>query len=152
VSHLRVRLSRPRLKSRRDEGLMAVELAILVPLVIVMLLVVVAFGRVTQGRAMVDQAAAAAARTASLAATPSQATADAIREALATLAGAGLSCQGASVSVDTSAFRPGGQVTARVVCTVDLSQMAMAGVPGALTLTASATSPLEDYRDFGGAP
>lgn len=131
---------------------MAVELAILTPLVIVMLLVVVAFGRVTQGRAMVDQAAAAAARAASLASTPSQAAVEATREAQATLEGAGLSCQGAAVTVDTSAFRPGGQVTAQVVCTVDLSRLAMAGVPGALTLTSSVTSPLEDFRDIGGTP
>jgi Flp pilus assembly protein TadG len=131
---------------------MAVELAILTPLVIVMLLVVVAFGRVTQGRAMVDQAAAAAARSASLAVTPSQARTAAIHDGLDTLTGAGLSCRGASVTVDTSAFRPGGQVSARVACTVDLSAMAMAGVPGTLTLTASATSPLESHRDLGGTP
>ncbi|WP_088313047.1 TadE/TadG family type IV pilus assembly protein [Kineosporia sp. R_H_3] len=130
---------------------MALEMAILAPLIIVMLLVVVAFGRVTHGRAMVDQAAAAAARSASLAATPGQASTIAGRDARETLAGAGLSCTGARVSLDTSAFRPGGQVTADVTCTVDLSSLALAGVPGRLTLTASSTAPLESYRDFAGA-
>lgn len=131
---------------------MATEMAILAPLVIVMLLLVVAFGRVTHGRATVDQAAAAAARAASLASTPGEAVAAANREAAATLSGAGLSCTGARVSVDASAFGPGGQVTADVTCTVDLAALVLAGVPGRLTMTSSSTSPMETYRDFGGTP
>lgn len=142
----------PRRGPRREEGLAALELAILAPLFIVMLLVVVAFGRVTQGRAMVNQAAAAAARAGSLAATPAQASADATREARATLSSAGLACSGATVTVDTGGFRPGGQVSVQVVCSVDLSHLALAGLPGAMSLTATAASPLENYRDLGGTP
>ena len=130
---------------------MALELAILTPVVIVMLLVVVAFGRVTQGRQLVDQAAAAAARAASLAPTPSQAATDARQAGLDTLAQAGMSCTGADISVDASAFRPGGQVTATVDCTTSLSAMAMTGLPGQLSLHASSTSPLELFRDMPGA-
>jgi Flp pilus assembly protein TadG len=130
---------------------MALELAILTPVVIVMLLVVVAFGRVTQGRQLVDQAAAAAARAASLAPTPTQAGVDARQAGLDTLAQAGMSCTAAEVRVDTSAFRPGGQVTATVDCTATLSAMAMTGLPGSLSLHAHATSPLETYRDVPGA-
>lgn len=130
---------------------MAVELAILAPLFIVLLLVVVALGRVTQGRAMVNQAAAAAARAASLASDPAQASREATREAHATLTSAGLSCAGADISVDTGGFRPGGQVSVQVVCTVDLSRLALTGLPGAMTLTATAASPLENHRDLGGA-
>jgi Flp pilus assembly protein TadG len=137
-------------RSRDDTGLMALEMAILAPIAIVMLLVVVAFGRVTQGRTTVDQAAAAAARTASLARSPGQADADAAQAARDTLTGAGLSCASSSVDVDTTAFRPGGQVTASVVCTVDLSSLAIAGLPGSLTLRASVTSPIEELRDLTG--
>lgn len=138
-----------------DAGMMSLEMAILAPLIIVMLLVVVAFGRVTHGRAMVDQAAAAAARSASLASSPGQAVTAAEADAQQTLTGAGLACTGARISLDTSGFRPGGQVTADVSCTVDLSSLALAGVPGRLTLTATATAPLESYRDLtstGGTP
>lgn len=133
-----------------DTGLMALEMAILAPIAIVMLLVVVAFGRVTQGRTTVDQAAAAAARAASLARSPGQADADAAQAAHDTLTGAGLSCANSSVDVDTTAFRPGGQVTASVVCTVGLSSLAWAGIPGSLTLRASVTSPIEELRDLTG--
>jgi Flp pilus assembly protein TadG len=138
-------------RSRDDTGLMALEMAILAPVAIVMLLVVVAFGRVTQGRTTVDQAAAAAARAASLARSAGQADADAEQAARDTLSGAGLSCVGSSVDIDTTAFRPGGQVTASVVCTVDLSSLALAGLPGSVTLHASATSPIEELRDLTGA-
>lgn len=130
---------------------MALELAILTPVVIVMLLVVVAFGRVTQGRQLVDQAAAAAARAASLSATSSQAATDARQAALDTLAQAGMSCTGADITVDTTAFRPGGQVSATVTCTTTLSAMAMTGLPGTMALNATATSPLEAFRDLPGA-
>ena len=57
---------------------MVIELAILTPFVIVMLLVVVAFGRVTHARSLMDAAAAAGARAASLTSTPGQADAEAI--------------------------------------------------------------------------
>jgi Flp pilus assembly protein TadG len=133
---------------------MALEMAILAPLAIVMLLVVVAFGRVTQARTTVDQAAAAAARAASLARSPGQADTDGAQAARDTLTGAGLSCTGVSVGIDTTAFHPGGQVTAAVTCTADLSGLALAGLPGAVTLRASVTSPIETLRDVtgGGTP
>lgn len=129
---------------------MALELAILAPVVIGMLLVVVAFGRVTHGRALVDEAAAVAARAASLAATPGQARTDADQAARDALTSAGLSCVRASVDVDTSAFRPGGQVTVIVTCTVDLYASAMAGIPGTLTLRSVNVSPIEAHRDLSG--
>jgi Flp pilus assembly protein TadG len=133
---------------------MAVELAILTPVVIAMLLVVVAFGRVTQARQLVDQAAAAGARAASLSASPGQAASEARQSVQDTLSQAGVSCSSAVVDVDTTGFRPGGQVGDRVRCTVDLSAMALIGIPGTLTLTADAQSPIETYRDVAttGAP
>jgi hypothetical protein len=58
-----------------------------------------------------------------------------------------VSCSSAVVDVDTTAFRPGGQVGDHVRCTVDLSAMALIGIPGTLTLSADAQSPIETYRD-----
>lgn len=131
---------------------MALELAILAPAVIVMLLLVVGFGRVTHARQLVDQAAAAAARAASLADSPGAARSSAEQAARDTLTGAGLACQAAGVEVDVSDFRPGGILTVRLSCTADLSGLALAGVPGAVTLDAVAASPLEPYRQLAGAP
>src|SRR5689334_10346241 len=75
-----------------DRGAMVLELALVAPFAIVMLLLVVGFGRVTHGRQLVDQAAAAAARSAALAGTPATATAAGREAATSTLAQAGISC------------------------------------------------------------
>ena len=137
-------------RDEEDRGSSSVELVLLVPVVIVLLLLVVAFGRVAHGRQLVQSAAAAAARSASLAATPVDAATRAQRSAAAALTDAGVSCASMTAQVDTTQFRPGGQVQVTVSCTADLSGLALAGVPGRLTLTESAGSPLETYRQYGG--
>jgi Flp pilus assembly protein TadG len=128
----------------------ALELVIIVSFVIVMLLLVVGFGRVSRGRQLVDQAAQAASRAASLSSSPTSAIKAAKNAAVQTLSGGGLSCASMSLELDTSQFHAGGEVVARVTCRADLSGLAMAGVPGAVTLTSSSTSPLETYRQFNG--
>jgi Flp pilus assembly protein TadG len=128
---------------------MALELAIVTPVVIVLLLTVVAFGRVTNGRQLVDEAAAVGGRAAALADTPAQADQDAHSAVAATLAQAGVSCQGTQVDVDASAFVPGGQVIVTVRCTSELSRLALTGLPGQLTLSAVSRTPIETYRAVG---
>lgn len=127
---------------------MALELAIVMPVLILMLLIVVALGRVTHGRQLVDDAAAMGSRAAALAGTPEAAVREARAAVEQTLSQAGLSCRGPHVDVDTSALVPGGQVSVTVRCTSDLSQMALAGLPGHLTLTSTALTPIEKYRDL----
>lgn len=130
----------------RDVGLIALELAIITTFVVVMLLLVVGFGRVSRSRQLVDQAAQAAARAGSLTPSPAAANAAAGRAASETLSGGGMSCQAMSVVLDTSHFYPGGQVVAHIACTANLSGLTMAGMPGRLTLRAQSTSPLENHR------
>jgi Flp pilus assembly protein TadG len=138
--------------SKVDSGAFAaLELAILLPFVIVMLLLVVAFGRVERGRELVDQAAASAARAASLATSPGEAQAAAIEAATQTLTNGGLSCAGMQVTVDTGSFHPGGDVTAHLSCSADLAGLTLSGVPGHVHLSSSATSPLELYRQLATA-
>jgi Flp pilus assembly protein TadG len=136
---------------RGDDGLAALELAILTPLFIAMLLLVVGFGRVSHGRQLVDQAAAAAARAAALTNAPGAAANAAQQAADDTLSQAGVSCGSVRVDVNTGAFRPGGFVDVTVRCTADLSRLALAGLPGSVTLTASSRSVLETNRDFSAA-
>jgi Flp pilus assembly protein TadG len=135
-----------------DLGAFAVlELVILVPFVIVMMLLVVGFGRVERGRQLVDQAAQAASRAASLSINPNAAQTAAQQAVKQTLSDGGLSCAAMTVTIDTSAFYAGGQVTAHLSCRADLSQLALAGLPGSARLTADSTSPLELYRQLDGS-
>jgi Flp pilus assembly protein TadG len=134
-----------------DGGFSTLELVIVTPFLLAFVLLVVGFGRVTHGRQEVQQAAAAAARAASLADTPGQAQTAAQQEATADLAQAGISCQSSPPpTVDTSQFHAGGQVQVTISCVTYLSDLTVVGFPGHKTLTASATAPLEQYRQFGG--
>jgi hypothetical protein len=120
-----------RLRARRkDSGSAAAELVLITPLLIVILLFIVAAGRLVDARQQVDSAAMQAARAASLASEH-------------------ITCNPLAVSPDTTAFRPGGQVTVQVTCTVSLAGLALLHVPGSQTLTAQFTSPIDVYRGAG---
>jgi Flp pilus assembly protein TadG len=145
------RLRRPLRTGRPvgDRGSSIIELVIVMPIIIVLLFTMVALGRYSQNKILVEQAAAAAARAASLTSSPGQSQRAAQGAAAATLSGAGLACAGMTASVDTSVFRPGGQVSVTVTCTSDLSNLALTGVPGSATLHSTSVAPLEAFRAFG---
>ena len=128
-----------------DRGSNALSLVIVAPVVIVLLLLVVAFGRYAYGRQLVEQASAAAARAASLATSAGQAQQRAQSAAAASLADGGVSCTGTSLDVNAD-FRPGGTVTVTLSCTADLTDLTMAGVPGSTTVTSTSSSIIENYR------
>ena len=75
---------------------------------------------------------------------------DAATSAAATLANQQLQCATTLVLVDTSGFaKPVGTpaaVTVTVTCVVNLSDVAIPGLPGTLPITATMTSPLDTYR------
>jgi Flp pilus assembly protein TadG len=133
-----------------DRGSSTAELVILTPVVIVVLLLVVALGRYAHGKQLVEQAASAAARAASMSATAVQARDRGAAAAAAALGDAGVSCASMNTAVDAADFRPGGTVRVTLTCTADLSGLALAGVPGSVTLTATGRAPLETYRQFPG--
>ena len=136
-------------RAEPDAGFGSLELVILTPVLLLMLLLVVGFGRVTHGREVVQQAASAAARAATLDSDPIQAGIDARLAAHEVLDQAGVSCRKFFVTPDTAEFGPGGQVGVTVKCTTSLSNLGLVGFPGSKTLIASATSPLEEFRQYG---
>ncbi|MGW0651156.1 TadE/TadG family type IV pilus assembly protein [Streptomyces umbrinus] len=143
---------RPRLlrRLRQDRGSYALETAVLAPVLIIVLGLVIAFGRVTDAEGAVDSAAHAAARAASLerdAGTAQTAAQDAVSRSLD---GDGVTCQASNVAIDTSGYATdvgeAATVTATISCTATLSDIGVPGLPGAKTLTASWTSPIDTYR------
>ncbi|MBO1756467.1 TadE family protein [Allobranchiibius sp. CTAmp26] len=135
---------------RLDEGSAAIEAAIGVPAFMLFVLLVIFGGRVALAHEAVQSAAADAARSASLARTPGQAQHDGTSRAAMSLSAQSVHCVSQEVSVDTSGFAaPVGTpatVTAKVRCTVDLSDVSVPGVPGSMTITETTTSPLDTYR------
>lgn len=147
----RVQESRQGLIVGRDErGSAAVEVVLLVPSLMLMLLLAVAGGRVALAHGSVQQAAADAARAASIARTSGTAQATAQQAVTATLANQGLQCTNVTVSIDTSGFgAPVGtpaSVSATVRCSVLLSDLGVPGLPGTRDVEATMSSALDTYR------
>ncbi len=160
----------PRGGGRRagERGSITVELAGLAPALLLILLLVIAAMRVTVAGGRVDSAARDAARAASLTRSPGQASLAAGQTAARSLAGAHVACTRLAVTVDTAGFAApsgaggtvgtsgtsgnggnggnGGTVGVHVSCAVDLADVAIPGVPGSMTMTASYTAPLDPYR------
>jgi len=138
-----------RRRHRDDRGSAPVELAMVVPLLVMLLLFVVLCGRLVSAQLDLDAAAHGAARAASIARTPAAADAAARRTALNTLAARGVTCRQPRITVDTGGLRPGGVVTVTVACTVPLSDLTLLGVPGSRVASSTATSPVDRWRSNG---
>ena len=135
-----------RAAGHRDRGSAALELVLIAPMLVLVLMFIVFLGRLTQSRAVIDDAAHQAARAASIALTPGAATTQARLAAATALAGRGLTCQAFTVQVSLNGFRPGGTVTATVTCTTSFTDLTLLRVPGAATMSASFTSVIDTYR------
>ena len=129
-----------------DRGSAAVELVLVAPILVALLLFVVGAGRMAHARGQVDGAAREAARAGSLERNPVAARTAGERAARALLAGESITCAGLAVSVDVSAYLPGGLVTASVSCIASLSGLGLSGLPGSKTFQATAVVPIETLR------
>jgi hypothetical protein len=142
-------IPRPHGSPRADGGSAALELVVLAPVLLGLLGLVIAAGRVSVAQSSVAAAARDAARQASSALNPGAAREAGLASARAALRGDGLNCD-PIVSIDVGGFAvPPGQpamVSATVRCTVPLSNLYLPGLPGSHTLTYTFRSPLDLYR------
>jgi len=133
-----------------QRGAAAVELAMVVPVMMLLFGVVVGGARVWLARAGVEQMAGAAARAGSQERTPAAAVAAATDLAHAQAGAAGLRCADFSVQVDARSLAtpPGtpAEVLVTVRCGVPLEDVIVPGWPGELALTAAARSVVDSYR------
>ncbi|MEA5153289.1 TadE family protein [Raineyella sp.] len=138
-------MRRPRVT---DRGAVAVEMALLVPALMMLTGLVVGGARIWTARATVEEAAHRAVRTATVRSDARMSARAAEEAGRANLAD--LPCRSSSVSVDVAALHrpPGtpGTVRATVACTVALGDLVVPGLPGELTLRGSAASVVDRYR------
>lgn len=138
-------------RRRRDDqrGVNSIEAAIALPLLFIFLALVIAGGRIGLAKMTVTSAAQAGARAASLERTAAEA-----KVATHDVATAQLNevCT-PRVRTSTGGFAvPVGQpasVSTTVTCTANLSDVALPGLPGTITLTGASTSPLDLFRGRG---
>ncbi|MFE9476695.1 TadE/TadG family type IV pilus assembly protein [Streptomyces griseofuscus] len=136
-----------------DEGSAAIEAAIVLPSLLMFLCLAIAGGRIVTSGSKIDSAAQDAAREASIHRTARAAQGATRSAATESLDDQGIKCTSTAVRVGTSGLSvPVGQVatvTATVTCTVSLSDLLLPGLPGAKTLTSTATSVVDRYRQRG---
>ncbi len=142
-----------RAASRRgpDTGSVAVEAAILAPAVVALVLIVAAVGRIQTTGGVVDAAARAGARAASLARTPEgaqQAAEDAMRDVFAKQH---VPCDDLQISPVASTEVTIGtevleSVDVKVTCTISFGYLLVDGMPGSKTLTGRFSSVIDRYR------
>lgn len=139
------------LGTRDEAGSTAIEAAIGVPAFALFVGLIIFGGRTATTHEAVQSAAADAARSASIARSSSDARRQAEDAARSSLSSQHIDCITMSVGVDTSGFAaPVGQtssVTATVACRLDLSDLAVPGVPGSRLISATMTSPLDTWRE-----
>jgi len=131
---------------RDESGSVAAELVLLTPLLILMLLFVVALGRLSGARLEVDGAAAQAARAASIARDPGTAVVMATQTATAALGSDHVTCAQLTVSTNTAQFAPGGSVAVTVTCHVALSDLTGLRLPVSESVTSRATAVIDTFR------
>ncbi|MFF8535934.1 TadE/TadG family type IV pilus assembly protein [Streptomyces sp. NPDC015532] len=138
---------------RDDRGALSLEAVILFPVLILVLLLVIAFGRIGSAGNAVDTAARNAARAASLERTGGAASSAGSQMARSVLDQQGLQCTSTSISVSTGGFSAQigepASTTATVTCVVRLSDIGLPGLPGSKILTSSFTSSIDSYRQRG---
>ncbi|QTE28582.1 TadE/TadG family type IV pilus assembly protein [Pengzhenrongella sicca] len=147
-------LPRRRLRQRWDrgdeQGSAAVEAVILVPAFALFIGLLVFAGRTAVAHQGMQAVAADAARSASMARTPASAQAGAEEAITYSLANNNLRCATSSVELDVSGFSAPigtpGMVTATVTCTLNLGDLAVPGVPGTHTVSASMVSVVDTWR------
>lgn len=136
---------------RRDDGSNVLEFVILMPAFILILGLCVAGGTVAFAHQKMEHVAEEVARAASVARTPAAAVDAANTRAAEAFQAKGLRCQTSNVQVDTSQFflPPGipAAVSVTVRCVVVLDVLGYVGINGSRDISATATSPVDTYRE-----
>jgi Flp pilus assembly protein TadG len=140
-----------------ERGSMSVELAVMIPLLVLLMLIVALGGRLVESRGAIDGAARDAARAASLARYPGPgllgATTLADQAAAGDLTGY---CTGGNLKVDVTGFPATGEaaelgdnVTVSVTCGINASVFGVLGLGDTHWMTGTAVAPLDPYMCRG---
>jgi Flp pilus assembly protein TadG len=132
-----------------ERGSLTVELIALTPVLFVVGLTMLVFGRVSSARQQVVEAARAGAEAAAVSSNQSGAAWGAAVDASVGITHRTHTCPHPQIATDVSHFYPGGYVTVTVTCQVELSDIAVPGIPGSTTVQASSTAPIDPYRSVG---
>lgn len=125
---------------------MAVEVVIVVPMLLMVMLLVVAFGRYVSAQGQAEAAARDAVRAASL----TRDAASAQNAATATVSASLPSTLDCGPAVVSGAFVAGGTITVDLTCQVSWHNLGLIGLGGTVAVSGSSSAPLDQFRRTGG--
>jgi Flp pilus assembly protein TadG len=128
-----------------EEGTALAELVIIAPVLLLVALLMIFFGRIESAQGDVEAAARAGAEAAVVQSSPALAQSSASAAVTATLSSEHMACPSPEVSTNVTNFYSGGSVSVVVTCVARLSDVAAPGIPGSKTLSASSTAPMDPY-------
>ena len=128
-----------------EEGQAIAELVIVAPVLLIVIVLMVALGRVDSAQGDVESAARAGVQAAVVQADAADAQTQAAAAVTSTLAGAGLTCPVAADHDDTSNFVAGGSVSVSVTCVTSLADVSVPGVPGRQDLAATSSAHIDPF-------
>lgn len=140
-----------RRRLRRERGALALELAILAPVLLVLFMFLLACGRYFQTSSLLESAARDGARAASQSRSLSEAQVRVDDAVTSTMSQAVKSCQESASGSITTAFTPGTPLSVEVTCTINYRDLGLLGLGGDTTITKRFTSSLDPYRGVRGA-
>lgn len=134
-----------------ERGSASLEAAIVVPAFALFVGLIIFGGRTAVVRHSVESAAADAARSASILRVETDARKAAHEAAVTGLADQGIDCLRVDVAVNAEQFSHDvgtpATVDVTVSCRLDLSDLSIPGVPGSRTISATMTSPIDNWRE-----
>jgi Flp pilus assembly protein TadG len=135
-------------RPRDERGSLTVELVVVTPVLFLMALTVIVFGRVSVAHQQVIEASRAAAEAAAV--EPTAASAQSGAADIAVIGGftGSQACVHAAISTNVGHFYPGGYVRVTVTCQVSLSDVGVPGMPGTTTISSSSIAPIDPYRSI----
>ena len=133
-----------------EAGQALAELVIVAPLLLLVALLMIFFGRIESAQGDVEAAARAGAEAAVVQGNAAAAQSSAAAAVTATLASDQVACPSPAVSTNVTNFVSGGSVTVTVTCVAQLSDVTAPGLPGSKTFSATATAPIDPYSVTNG--
>lgn len=129
-----------------ERGSLAVELALVVPLLFLLIALVAAYGRVARVNGQLEAGTRDAARAASQARSAAGAEAAAEQAVLASLTGASAQCTDTLEVVLLGLFEAGQTVRVEASCSYPLDDLGLPGAPGDVEVSSTFSSPLDPNR------
>ena len=134
------------MRARTERGTMALEMAVLAPILLMLFMFLLACGRYFQTSSLLESAARDGARSASQARSLNEAQGRVDEAVSRTMAQAVKSCQSTASGSITTAFEAGSPLSVEVTCTIDYRDLGLLGMGGDTTITKRFSSSLDPYR------